>query len=112
MTAHGVAVAALLAMAAVVVVLCAAGVATAPTVYDRIHLVGPAAMVAPPLVAAAVVTQEGLSPLGIKAMLVVVVLWITGPVLTHATARVAAIRERGHWVAGDAGDAGDTEPTR
>ena len=104
MTAHGVAVAALLVLAAGIVVLCSAGVATAPTVYDRIHLLGPAAMVAPPLVAAAVVTQEGLSPLGIKAMLVVLVLWVTGPVLTHATARAAAIRERAHWVAGDAGD--------
>jgi hypothetical protein len=30
-------------------------------------------------------------------------------VLTHATARAAAIRERGHWVAGDPGD---TEASR
>ncbi len=103
MTGQGVAIAALLVLAAGIVVVCAAGVATAPTVHDRIHLLGPAAMVAPPLVAAALITQEGLSPLGIKAMLVVLVLWVTGPVLTHATARAAAIRERGHWVSEDLG---------
>ena len=98
MTAQGVAIAVLLVAGVGLEVLCCVGIAVVPTVYDRIHLLGPAAIVVPPLLAAAVVTQEGLSPLGIKAMLVVLLLWITGPVLAHATARAAAVRQSGHWV--------------
>jgi multicomponent Na+:H+ antiporter subunit G len=106
MTGQDVAVGVLLALAALVLGLCSLGVLVAPTVYDRIHMLGPASMVATPLVAAAVVTREALSPLGVKAMLVTLVVWITGPVLAHATARAAVIRERGGWTGDGAGEEG------
>lgn len=97
MSAHGVVIALLLTLGVGVVAVAAAGVATAGSVYDRIHMLGPVGMLAPPLVAAALVVKEGLSPLGIKAMLVVLVLWVESPILAHATARAAVIRERGGW---------------
>jgi multisubunit Na+/H+ antiporter MnhG subunit len=45
------------------------------------------------LVGAAVVVQEGRSPLGIKAILLVLFLWIASPLLAHATGRAARLRE-------------------
>jgi multisubunit Na+/H+ antiporter MnhG subunit len=99
MTEQGVAIALLLGAGVGLEVLCCLGIAVVPTVYDRLHLLGPAGIVAPPLLAAAVVVQEGLSPLGIKAMLVVLLLWVASPVLAHATARAAAVRQSGSWVA-------------
>jgi multisubunit Na+/H+ antiporter MnhG subunit len=94
MSAQAIAGGVLVSLATAVLVTCSIGVAISRTVYDRIHMLGPASMLGSPLVAAAVVTREGLSPLGIKAMLVTLLLWVAGPVLAHATARAAAIRDR------------------
>ena len=41
--------------------------------------------------------EEPLSSAGIKAVIVAVLLFITSPVLSHATARSARIREHGRW---------------
>jgi multicomponent Na+:H+ antiporter subunit G len=65
--------------------------------YDRLHYTGPAAVVAPVAIAAAVVVEERLSAAGIKALLIALVLVATNPVLGHATARAARIRELGEW---------------
>jgi multisubunit Na+/H+ antiporter MnhG subunit len=83
------------------VVVSAAGMAAMTNVYDRMHYLGPASMIAPVAVAAAVVAREGLSAAGIKAVLVAVVISATSPVLTHATGRAARIRELGHWAPTD-----------
>jgi multisubunit Na+/H+ antiporter MnhG subunit len=83
------------------VVISAVGVAAMTNVYDRMHYLGPASMVAPVAVAGAVVAREGLSAAGIKAVLVAVVISATSPVLTHATGRAARIREFGHWAPTD-----------
>jgi multicomponent Na+:H+ antiporter subunit G len=48
-------------------------------------------------IAAAVVLEERLSAAGIKAVLVALVLVVTNPVLGHATARAARIRQFGQW---------------
>ena len=69
--------------------------------YDRLHYTTPAAVVAPVAIAAAVVLEERLSAAGIKAVLIALVLVLTNPVLGHATARAARIREFGQWTIRD-----------
>ena len=64
---------------------------------DRLHFTAPAGVVAPVGVAAAVLVEEPLSSAGLKAVLVAVLLIVTTPVLSHATARAARIREHGRW---------------
>lgn len=66
--------------------------------YDQLHFTGPATVIAPVAIAAAVLVEEPLSSAGIKSVLVAVVMITTGPVLIHATARAARVRERGRWV--------------
>jgi multisubunit Na+/H+ antiporter MnhG subunit len=52
-------------------------------------------------IAAAMVLEERLSAAGIKAVLIALVLVGTNPVLGHATARAARIREHGQWMVRD-----------
>jgi monovalent cation/proton antiporter MnhG/PhaG subunit len=65
-------------------------------VYDRLHYVGLAGFGAL-LIAVGIVFRESFSLIGDKALLVGVVLVISGPVLVHATLRSMLIRERGDW---------------
>jgi monovalent cation/proton antiporter MnhG/PhaG subunit len=64
--------------------------------YDRLHYPAPAAFGAL-LVALAVVVQESFSLIGDKALVSGLFLTITGPVLVHATARMARVRQYGEW---------------
>jgi multicomponent Na+:H+ antiporter subunit G len=73
------------------------GVLVMRDAYDRLHFTAPATTIAPLAIAAAVVLEERLSAAGIKALLVALALLVTNPVLTHATARAARIREFGEW---------------
>jgi multisubunit Na+/H+ antiporter MnhG subunit len=50
-------------------------------------------------IAMSIVVEEGWYAGSVKALLVFVLLLVTSPVLTHATARAARIRQFGHWVA-------------
>jgi multisubunit Na+/H+ antiporter MnhG subunit len=93
-----VAVWALLAAAAAVVVACSIGVAVMPGVYTRLHFTGPAAVLAPAAVAAAVVIREGVGSSSAAALLVALTLIVTNPILVHATARAVRIHESaGEW---------------
>jgi multicomponent Na+:H+ antiporter subunit G len=74
------------------------GVLAARQFYDRLHFLGPASTLGAFLIGAALVTQDGLKQQGVKSILVVILLVVVGPVLTHATARAARIREFGRWV--------------
>jgi len=65
-------------------------------VYDRMHYVGVAGFGAI-LIAVAIVFRESFSLIGDKALLVGVVLVITGPVLVQTTARSFLVREHGDW---------------
>ena len=65
-------------------------------VYDRMHYVGVAGFGAI-LIAVAIVFRESFSLVGDKALLVGVVLVITGPVLVQTTARSFLVREHGDW---------------
>jgi multisubunit Na+/H+ antiporter MnhG subunit len=64
--------------------------------YDRFHYVGLVGYGAL-LIAIAVVFRESFSLIGDKALLVAVILVVTGPVLVHTTMRSMLIRERGDW---------------
>jgi multicomponent Na+:H+ antiporter subunit G len=94
-------VAALLAVGVGATFLSCVGVLVMRDAYDRLHYTAPAATIAPVAIAVAVVLEERLSAAGIKAVLVALVLLITNPVLGHATARAARIRELGEWIIRD-----------
>jgi monovalent cation/proton antiporter MnhG/PhaG subunit len=72
------------------------GLLIAADVYDRLHFIGPGSLIAPPAFALAVVLDEGpLSQAGLKSTVTALELVGLGPVLVHATARAAYVRERG-----------------
>jgi multicomponent Na+:H+ antiporter subunit G len=91
------AVTALLVLAVAVTLVSCAGVLLMRDPYDRLHYTAPAAVIPPVAIAAAVVLEERLSAAGIKALLIALVLIVTNPVLGHATARAARIRQYGQW---------------
>ena len=65
---------------------------------ERLHYLAPPSTLTVFLIAAAIAVQEGFSQATAKAILSAVALALMNPVLTHATARAARIREYGHWV--------------
>ncbi len=79
--------------------LCCLGVLLGRNPYARLHFVGAATLLGAPLFAAAVVIQEPLAKGGIKAILIGLALLVTGPIVSHATARAARNR-RGSPVSG------------
>ena len=92
-------VALLLTGAVVIVALCALGLITVSDSFDRLHFLSPASSIGAVLVAAAIVVEEALSTSGVKAILTVGLLLLTNPILGHATARAARVRQYGHWQA-------------
>jgi monovalent cation/proton antiporter MnhG/PhaG subunit len=93
----GVLVAVLLVVAVLAVLISCLGMLVMRDALDQLHFTAPAATIAPVAVAVAVLLEEPLSSAGIKAVIVAVLLIITTPVLSHATARAARIREHGRW---------------
>jgi multisubunit Na+/H+ antiporter MnhG subunit len=61
-------------------------------VFARLHYQSAAGTIGPAAIALAVVIDRSFSGTGVKALLIVAVIWTTGPVLTHAIGSVA--RER------------------
>ena len=97
MSPRGILVAALLVVGVGVTLASCVGVLVMRNAYDRLHFTAPATTIAPLAIAAAIVVEESLSAAGIKALLVALALLVTNPVLTHATARAARIRQFGEW---------------
>jgi len=64
--------------------------------YDRLHYVGVAGFGAL-LVGVSIFVRESFALIGDKALVTGAALALTTPVLAHATARAARIRERGSW---------------
>jgi multicomponent Na+:H+ antiporter subunit G len=98
MSAGDLIVGALLVLGGASVALSCAGLVAARTSWDKLHYTGPATVVAPICLAGAVLVQEPLSSAGVKAVLVAIVMLLTGPVVLHATARAARIRDHGRFV--------------
>lgn len=86
----------LLALGVGVEWLCCLGLLLGRTALDRLHYLGPATLLGPLLIAAAVVVHEALSQAGIKAILLVLAFLISSPVLSHATGRAARLRGYGN----------------
>jgi monovalent cation/proton antiporter MnhG/PhaG subunit len=87
----------LLSIGVLVQLLSCIGVLFMPNLMDRLHFLSPATSVGPWFVAAAIVIEEAFAHQGIFAVIVAGFLLLFGPVLTHATARAARIRQRGDW---------------
>ena len=98
MSVGDVAVAVLLGLGVASGLMGALGILTTRDPYDQLHFTGPATVIGPVALAAAVLVEEPLSSAGIKAVLIALIMVGTGPILLHATARAARIRERGRWV--------------
>ena len=88
---------ALLGLAVVVVLASSAGVLVMRGVYDKLHFVTPAALVAPVLVTLAVLVHAGFSAATTETVMALLFMVIAGPFLTHATIRAARVRETGDW---------------
>jgi monovalent cation/proton antiporter MnhG/PhaG subunit len=73
------------------------GVLVMRDVYDKLHFVTPAALVAPVLVMLAVLIRARFSATTAETFLVLLFMVIADPYLTHATIRAARVRERGDW---------------
>ena len=98
MSVGDVAVVVLLVIGVGSALLSAAGLLATGDPYDQLHFTGPATVISPVAVAAAVLVEEPLSSAGVKAVLIAIIMLGTGPVLIHATARAARVREQGRWV--------------
>ena len=98
MSVGDVAVAILLALGVASALMGSLGILVARDPYDQLHFTGPATVIGPVAIAAAVLVEEPLSSAGIKAVLIALIMLGTGPILLHATARAARVRERGRWV--------------
>ena len=72
------------------------GICVMRDAYDRLHYVGLAGFGAL-LIGVAVLVRESFSLIGDKAILVGVILVLTGPILVQTTARSLLIREQGDW---------------
>jgi multicomponent Na+:H+ antiporter subunit G len=90
-------IAVLLSIGVLVQLLSVLGVIFMPNVMDRLHFLAPATSLGPAFIAGAIVTEEALNHQGIFSVLIAVFLLAFGPVLTHATARAARIRQHGDW---------------
>jgi multicomponent Na+:H+ antiporter subunit G len=79
-----------------VLLVCALGVLTMRSAYDRLHYASAAGYGAA-LVALAILVHESWSLIADKALLTAAILVVCGPVISHATARAGRIRDRGAW---------------
>jgi multicomponent Na+:H+ antiporter subunit G len=94
-----------LGLAVAIVLLSSVGVLVMRGVYDKLHFVTPAALVAPILVMLAVLVHAGFSATSAETLLALLFMVIAGPFLTHATVRAARVREKGDWRTGGHGSA-------
>ena len=87
----------LLGLAVAVVLASALGLLVMGDVYQKLHYVSPASIVAPVLVAAAVFVQAGLTENTGETLVALFFVVVASPYLSHATIRAARIRDQGDW---------------
>jgi len=94
---HGIVADVLLGLAAAVVLVSSAGILVMRDAYQRLHYVAPIAVVAPVIVALAVLVQSGWTENSGETWLGLLFMVLGGPFLAHATIRAARTREKGDW---------------
>ena len=87
----------LLGLAVLIVLASAVGVLVMRDAYQKLHFVTPAALVAPALVALALMVQHGVYEMTGEAFLALFFMIIAGPFVSHATIRAIRVRETGDW---------------
>ena len=87
----------LLALAVLIVVGASLGVLLMRDAYQKLHFVTPAALVAPLLVALAILAQVGAYENTGETFLALLFMMIAGPFLSHATMRAIRVRAKGDW---------------
>lgn len=92
-------VAVLLAAGVATELICAVGVVLARDAFDRLHLVGPAAVVGTAFIVAAVALDAHTGSHVARVVATGAVLWLSSPFLTRATARALRIRRTGRLLA-------------
>ncbi len=80
-----------------IALICCIGVLAVRDAFDRLHFVTPANTLSTALIALAVALGKGFSNMTLKTILLLVMMMISGPILTHATARALRIRRHGEW---------------
>lgn len=85
----------LLALAVAACFISALGIALFRDIYARLHYLGLASNIGVVCIVAAIFVQKGLSQSSGEAALAALVVVVTSPVITHAIARAAYIREFG-----------------
>jgi monovalent cation/proton antiporter MnhG/PhaG subunit len=98
MMGHPLWLALLLGLAVLIVWLSALGTLIMRDPFERLHYMAPVSSLGAMAVAAAIALDGSVSHAGSKALLAALVLSITNPAVSHATARAARIRQFGHWV--------------
>lgn len=87
----------LLGLAVVIVIGASLGVLLTRDAYQKLHFVTPASLVAPVLVALAVLVQMGWYENTGETFLALFFMAIASPYLSHATMRAIRVREKGDW---------------
>ena len=95
MSAHRLAIDALVAAGVVSELLCVLGLVVVRDVFDRLHFSMGSTTLPPFAIAAAVVIEEGWTQPAINALVVAVFLLLFNSVVAHATARAARMRRFG-----------------
>lgn len=90
-----VAVDVLLVLGVTAELLCCIGIVVMRTTADRLHYVSAGYTIGPFFVLAALLVREQLSQIGLDSIAAVVLLFLFGPVVTHATARVVRLHDLG-----------------
>ncbi len=84
----------LLIFSTAIAVICTAGIIGMRDLYDKLHYLAPVSILSTASIAAAIAIEKGLlSQSGIKSVLVLIVMAISGPVITHAVARAEVLRQ-------------------
>jgi multisubunit Na+/H+ antiporter MnhG subunit len=85
----------LLACGVAAELLCCLGLLVMRTTSDRLHYTAAGYTVGPILIVAALIVREGLSSIGLDALAALAILFVPGPIVVHATARVIRRAESG-----------------
>jgi multisubunit Na+/H+ antiporter MnhG subunit len=70
----------------------AIGLLVSRDLYNQIHYLAPGSLFGSVAFTAAALVHEGFTQLGSKAILIAVILLVSNPILSHATARAGRIR--------------------